>query len=63
MMDNDIPVCFIYSHVAKRLKSEARFIMKKGLRMKDLENMVKYFSIHTCLIRVQGRAQQAEVTK
>lgn len=63
MMENDISVCFIYSQVAKRLKSEARFIIEKGLRMKDLENMVKYFSIHTCLIRVHGRAQKAEVTK
>ena len=61
MMENEIPVCCICRHVAKLLKFEARLIIEKDLER--MKNMVKHFSIHTCLIRVKGRARKAEVTK
>ena len=61
MMENDIAVCCICNHVAELLKCEARLIIEKDLAR--MRNMVKHFGTHTCLIRVKGKAQKAEVTK
>ena len=61
IMENDIPVCCICSHVAELLKCEGRFIIEKDLQR--MKNMVKHFGIHPCLIIVKGRTRKAEVTK
>ena len=61
MMENDITVCCICNHVAELLKCEACLIIGKDLER--MKNMLKHFGIHTCLIRVKGRASKAEVNK
>lgn len=61
MMENEIPVCCICRHKVKLLKFEARLIIEKD--SERMKKNLKHFSIHTCLIRVKGRARKAEVTK